>query len=253
MSSQPDIEIRSYLLGTLSEADQQRIEERLFTVNGFLEELLADEDELIDDYVSNDLDADSRSRFEQHFLSTPERQRKLRFAFALSSYSSRAAVVVPTSLNWWERLKAFWSGQTLVFRYAAVVALFAFVAAFVWLSLPRTFTPKSFATITLSISSGDRAEGPTRIKVKLPQNAGALKIILKLPDMPLPARGYRVELINDKGTTESLEIAEQNAQTLAVVLTMSQLVRGDNAFRLYASKSDGGEERINGNYFFTVE
>lgn len=241
------------------------MEERLLTESGFLEELLVGEEELIDDYVSDDLSLDSRLRFEQHFLCTPDRKQKLRFAFALRRYVSQASEpvagkskedkteVLPTGLNWGVRFKAFWSGQTLAFRFAMAVAVIAIVVATVWLSRPRPFAPTMFATVTLSISSGDRGGGQTTTKFKLPREVDALKVVLRLPDLSVPARGYRVELINDQGETKALEIAEQEAHSVTVIIPARQLVHGDYALRLYVANSDNTEQRINGNYLFTVE
>lgn len=241
------------------------MDERLLSESAFLEELLVGEEELIDDYVNGDLPAESRLRFEQHFLCTPERQEKLRFAIALGRYTSQAtepgssksqedqAIVLPTNLNWGARFKGLWAGQSLAFRFATAIAMVAFVAAIVWLLLPRTFAPTTYATVTLSISSGDRAEGPTATKIKLPQEVDALKIFLNLPDSSVPAQGYRVEWINDQGVKKPLAIAEQDAQSLTVVIPARQLARGYNALQLYVTNSDGIEQRINGNYLFAVE
>ncbi|MBD0327525.1 MAG: hypothetical protein ICV68_13900, partial [Pyrinomonadaceae bacterium] len=52
---------------------------RLLTEDEFFDELLLGEEELTVDYVNDELTAADRLKFEQHFLSTPERQQKLRF------------------------------------------------------------------------------------------------------------------------------------------------------------------------------
>lgn len=78
--------IKQYLLGELDQDEQRRFEERLLTEDECFEELAAAEDELIDEYVAGALSAHERARFELHFLSTPERHRKLKFARALKKY-----------------------------------------------------------------------------------------------------------------------------------------------------------------------
>ena len=256
-------EIRDYLLGILAEEDQRKMEERLFNETGFLEELTVGEEELIDDYLTNDLSADSHSRFEKHFLCTPERARKLRFARALNRFTSQVSETIISkesgevpeeSQNWIAWLKAFWDGQTLTVRFASAVVAIAIVATISWIVMrPTPFVPTTFATVTLSISSSDRAEGPTRSRVKLPSDIDALKMILKLPESIDPAPGYRVELINGQGATNRLEIAGQDTQSVTVVIPAKGLARGDYALRLYGIKAGGSEQRINGNYFVTVE
>lgn len=72
------------------EEARRRVEQRLLTEPDFLEELLAGEEELIDDYVGDELSGDERLKFERHFLSTPERRRQLSFARALNRYVSES-------------------------------------------------------------------------------------------------------------------------------------------------------------------
>jgi methionine-rich copper-binding protein CopC len=263
INSENHEEIRQYLLGSLSEEIQQRIEERLMTESSFLEELEVCEDELIDDYVNNELDADNRSRFESHFLCAPGRLQKLKFAMALGRYVSLSSDTVETELpdnqvlvkpadpTWTERLSASWNAQSWAFRSVLTVAVIAIIAVALWLSLPRT--PSSFVALTLSISASDRAEGTTATRVTLPLAADALRITLKLPEMSSTSSGLRVELMNDKGVIKPLGIEGLDAQSVTVVIPADQLDRGEYALRLFVIKSDGAEQRVNGNYFFTVQ
>jgi hypothetical protein len=75
--------IRKYLLLQASNLERELVELRLLTDLHFLEYVEMVEDEMIDDYVYNHLSPKDRLRFEQHFLFTPERIEKLRFAQAL--------------------------------------------------------------------------------------------------------------------------------------------------------------------------
>jgi TonB family protein len=68
---------RKYLLGQLSEEQQSRVEECLFTDAEFLEEVELAEDDLIEAYVCGKLSSVERRQFETHFLTTPERRRHL--------------------------------------------------------------------------------------------------------------------------------------------------------------------------------
>src|SRR5215216_3814169 len=79
-------EIISYLLGELKEDEQRRVEERLLTNDEYFDLLLVAEDDLIDNYVRDGLTARERERFEAHFLATPERRDRLRFANVLKDY-----------------------------------------------------------------------------------------------------------------------------------------------------------------------
>src|SRR6478752_4605262 len=95
--------IRKYLLGTLSEPELSEIEQELF----FNEELsrAADliEDEIIEQYLDQELDARERKAVKTHFLRPPARRQKLDFARLLrhrfeSTASSNSSVAPEPSL-----------------------------------------------------------------------------------------------------------------------------------------------------------
>src|SRR5262245_14939103 len=79
-----------YLLGQLGDQEQRQLEERLMTQDDAFEQLQVLEDELIDEYLKNELPVQDREDFEKHFLSAPERREKLRFAEAFRSYVATA-------------------------------------------------------------------------------------------------------------------------------------------------------------------
>lgn len=79
--------IKSYLLGDqIDENARQQIERRLMTDDVFAEELAICEDELIDDYLDGRLNRDEQSRFENHFLLSPEVRERLQFARAFRTH-----------------------------------------------------------------------------------------------------------------------------------------------------------------------
>lgn len=95
-----EVELRRYLLGELSQEAQVSVEARLFLDSEYLLELKAAEDELIDDYVYDDLPLEVREKLETHFLSSPERQDDVRIARALKKYiSSETASVAPPAAD----------------------------------------------------------------------------------------------------------------------------------------------------------
>src|SRR3990172_9249313 len=85
-NGQQDDALRDYLLGGLTEDAKEQLERRFMTEDGDFQELLIEEEELVDDYVRDQLSEPDRLRFESHFLCTPERRRKLRFAATLREY-----------------------------------------------------------------------------------------------------------------------------------------------------------------------
>ncbi|MFH1573965.1 MAG: hypothetical protein ABIG68_08265 [Acidobacteriota bacterium] len=84
-------DIRGYLLGDLTHETQEELERKLMTDDDFHQQILMAEDDLVDEYLSGQLAASQRQRFEEHFLRSPERQQKLRFARALHEYLNMVA------------------------------------------------------------------------------------------------------------------------------------------------------------------
>lgn len=79
-----------YLLGELSEGDEVNVEKRFFEDSDFLDELRSTERDLIDSYVRGELTGNVRVRFEQRFLTEPERRSRVMFAVALAKSISRS-------------------------------------------------------------------------------------------------------------------------------------------------------------------
>lgn len=93
--------LRQYLLGTLDEKEQLALEQRLLLDDEEFEQLLIAEDELTDAYARAALSPPDQERFEQHFLATPERQQKLRFAQAWRRYLDHTAEQAAQSKSGW--------------------------------------------------------------------------------------------------------------------------------------------------------
>ncbi|MDQ3818242.1 MAG: CHAT domain-containing protein [Acidobacteriota bacterium] len=159
--------LKSYLLGELSQEEARRLlEERILTDDAFFEELLIAEDELIDDYLKNALTDEEKSRFEDHFLLTEERRRKLKFARALKKYVSEetfeatekapAIVLKPQHTS---RLSAFFGSPLRA--VAAVLILAALGAGFWRLFLYQSDVMKGM----LALKSAYREQRPTEARI----------------------------------------------------------------------------------------
>lgn len=79
-----------YLLGELPEAQQVEIEDSAFQSQQYVQDILAVESDLIDEYVRGEIPLNNREQFERHFLAAPERRRKVEFARALAAVSSES-------------------------------------------------------------------------------------------------------------------------------------------------------------------
>jgi anti-sigma factor RsiW len=243
--------IRLYLLGQLSDGAGEEMERELLSNEEAFTELLIVEDELTDEYVNGGLSPDERAGFEKHFLAAPERQENLRFARAFDRFVSTArsneekvaAAGTPAS----------WHSQTFLFRATAAVAVVAILLGAWWILRSRTPAGQNFATISLTLSAGERSEGTQAATVKLLPDADGLKAVLKLPDRSVPAARYRVEVEHESGARNTVEVTAQDAHSLTVVIPASILKRGQNSLKLFATSADGNEQRVPGSYLFTVE
>ncbi|MGA9767405.1 MAG: hypothetical protein WBV94_00075 [Blastocatellia bacterium] len=79
-----------YLLGELSEQEQEQIEENYFDDDEFFDRMLVVEDELIDAYVGHRLSISEQERFENHFLRSPDRRKRVELAKAWAGFFSRS-------------------------------------------------------------------------------------------------------------------------------------------------------------------
>src|SRR5215471_4881323 len=107
-----------YLLGDLSEEEQVEIEDHAFGDPQHLLYLQAVESDLIDEYVRDRLTKSERRQFEDRFLASAERRRKVDFARALASVapefrtmdSTVRADLAPRPVKWQTSLAAFLRG-----------------------------------------------------------------------------------------------------------------------------------------------
>ncbi len=91
-----------FLLGEMPEDGRLLLEERLFTDDRFYEQVLAIQEELVDDYVQDKLSSSRRARFEEYFLQSPRRRERVEFAAAFSRALASPGPRPLASIPWWE-------------------------------------------------------------------------------------------------------------------------------------------------------
>jgi hypothetical protein len=253
-----DERIVAYLLGELPEEESEQFEEECFAGEDWPEEVRAAEHDLVDAYLRKELTPEQRQHFEHNYLTTEKRQKRVATAAALLGHveklgGEKTAEQEHDWPNWLSGFIAFWRGQSWAMRAGLAVGLIAVVVGTVWLARSRTNPPRVFATLTLTIAEGNRAEGTQEVRVKLPPDADALRIYLKLPARAVGAARYRVELEGEEGEKSPVDVAGRDAETVTIEIPATRLKRGQYALRLFAVRPDGAEQRVSGLYYFINE
>jgi hypothetical protein len=81
----------SFLLGALPEAEAERLDELSVADDEFADALNVAENDLIDSYVRGELSPELRKRFNDHYLVSPHRRTKVRFAQSLAAFGNERA------------------------------------------------------------------------------------------------------------------------------------------------------------------
>jgi methionine-rich copper-binding protein CopC len=152
-----------------------------------------------------------------------------------------------------EQIRAFWSNQSLVSRFATTFAAIVIVAGVLLLTIPGTRTSGTYALVTLTISNSERAGGSETKSVRLEPGSSGIRIELILPNQIPQSKSYRVELIDEEEVARNLKIEQQTEASLVVVVPANEISPGSYIVRLYAVNPDGNEQRIHGNYLFAVQ
>jgi len=75
-----DETLKQYLLGEISDDEGDRIERRYLADRAFFDQLLAVEDDLVDEYVGQELGSEERQQFEHKLLATSKQRERLQNA-----------------------------------------------------------------------------------------------------------------------------------------------------------------------------
>lgn len=157
-----DNEIRAYLLGTLSPASREQIEDSLLVSDEGLAQLELVEEELLDDYLTGQLGATELPAFERNFLTTQARQSKLEYLRAIRDIAARTETqttmqsvpnnVIPFRAKAPNAPRSFTRATWL--RLAAALLLVGTAALFAWRLWPRTSNNESLIALNRAYATG---------------------------------------------------------------------------------------------------
>lgn len=259
--------IREYLLGQLSSEQLSEFEERLLTENDLFEELEIGEDELVDEYLREELTPADRAGFESHFMAAPEHREKLNFARAFrKSLTNRVglpdqapspaqsaeprvvedsgqeapAVLAPAKKSWFE----FLGIRNPAFGYATAAALVLIVVGVSWVVWRRTSAPRDPGRVhSVVLASGlTRGDGEAPKKVAVSADIDTLRLQLLLPDNRY--QSYEATLLDPEGraltTPPNLTTETVNGQPAVTFdIPANLLPPGDYRVKLSGLNPDG--------------
>jgi len=259
----PELEatLRRFVLGGLDEAARSALEEQLVTEPDVFEALGVVEDELIEEYLDGTGSDPDRAAFEQNFLTSPQRQGRLRLAKSLRRHASHGkstetARPQPISKAGTPRWQPAW--------LALAAALVLSLAGNLWLanrsaqpspaavSVPATEPASPNAIFTLA--TGLLRSGGSLTRVTVPSGAEVVRLRLQLPDaVSYPT--YRTTMLDEDGseiwTVAKLRVLNADTSAVVVVVPAELLSRGDYQVRLSGQK-DAGEPEVVGTYTFRI-
>lgn len=246
-------QIKQYLLGTLDPESSELLEERLLKDENLLEEVSAAENDMVHEYLTGALSEQDKERFVSHFLSTPERQRKLKFFSTLQKTLKRLPAEPDDALprSWKRFLPAFLRDDSLwpKLSLAAVTVLLFFVAS--WLAArswrERAGNP-TLASVTYRLSPSGMRETGELTKVALPAGARAAELLLPLAQDEYTA--YRATLVADgnveRFAREDLQATTttDNKRVVRFLVPAEVLTRGEYRVKLSGLGTDRSWEGV---------
>ena len=241
---------RRYLLGQLTDDEEQKLEERLLSEDDLFQEVELTKDELAQEYASGELTAKERKWLQENFLASSEGKQKHEFAKTFDHYVSKHRAQ-RKSVSLIERLRELWSIHPQLLP-AATTAAVLIIAIGIYTIIPSP-TPRSFANLTVTNSPGTRSTVPDTVPPSVTLRADVLKLTLILPQAASPGSAFRVDVLRGNDVPQTFDTTAQDPQSITVEIPANQLPRGQYVATVSAIDASGNANRVSGNYNFKVE
>jgi hypothetical protein len=254
LNNHDQAQIRQYLLGKLSEAEQEKIEERLMVDDELFDEFEASKDELVEEYCAGDLGRAERDWFENHYLASTEGRQRQAFTMTMDHYLRRqAADPAPRPVSpvqpptFFERFATFVRTQPWAVATATAMVLVVAVA-FIWSRNSQGQIYEATLRFTSLKRGGDEVPPPT--KIQLPPNTGQVKFHLQLPKPAAAGTTYTATL-SDQVNTNNVTVESIEPDSVTVSIPRRQLSRAWYMLDLTATTPNRNVQTFS--YSFIVE
>lgn len=267
-----DALLRAFLLGKIDDEERERIEGLFLTDSQERERLLSAEQDLIEDYLEDNLTPEDKEKFIAIYAQTPEQRQKLRITGSIKNWAIREAALPQangTKISVWSRLRTL---KPVFVIPIAVAAMIAIVVAVVWLNgredrrhraieqeLAQLNSPASLrealpGTVSADLSPGAvrGAERETEIKKTVDVHVIELRLAWVQTER---YSSYQAEIkgvgIDKSLTTPKLQAENDRGYFVRVKLPADRLDRGQYQVRLSGINTDGTTGLVE-EYLFTV-
>ncbi len=181
--------ITQYLLGSLPDAETERLDELSLADDEFAEAIEVAEKDLVDAYVQGDLKGTALAQFKSHYMGSPLRREKVLFAQTLSSYSEKH-IIAPAD-----------SAATEDATARKRASLFSFLPVFA-LPLPAWQWTTAFAMLALLIAGGWLVFENLRPHQQMTETR-------PVPDAPAPREQERPQKVEEARAPDATNSQEQ--------------------------------------------
>jgi hypothetical protein len=228
--------IRRYLLGVLSDTEQESVEQRLLTEKDFFNRFLVIEERLTDEYAHGFLNNQEKRHFETRFMKAPQRREAVGFAKAFNRYISEEtarerAGSLPARGDVILNSRSL-PGRASTYRAlgAAALVCILLVGGGIWLLVENARLRRQIAVERISI--GEREEGLQQaIEEQRADNA-------RLSSELVEARNNLTGLEEEMARLKDLDKTATTSNTVSLLLTAG-LTRGtESSKRIYLTGDD---------------
>lgn len=242
--------IREYLLGRLSDEEQEKIEERLMVDDELFEELEISKDELIEEYSAGELSQAEHEWFERNYLASPEGRQRYTFSRALGCLDQRQQrhiAPAPQPVSFFAQLRAFFNWRRWALAAASAAMLLTIATTTFFLRRQPVFV-----SFDLTSNVANRSPGARQYhRITLTPDIDEVRFTLQLPQSDTPRTAYVVELDNQTDFTTFTPL-EQNQNTVLVTIPANKLSPGLYALNLQKRLPDGTLQREPWAYYIEI-
>lgn len=264
-----DTLLRQYLLRRVDDDERQRIETLFLTDSRARDRVLAAEQELIEDYLEDNLTTEDKKIFVSQYARTPEQQRKLRINKSIKHWAVTETKATPISNSIWSRFVAPLRSRPAFAVPVAVAILIALAITYVWLNrrmeywavqkevaqlnTPASLSQKLPQTVSLRLTPVTARSGEAQNQVTKRSDIRTVELYL-LTIQPERYSTYHavVQRVGDKEPIATTDVGAENGNTIHMRLPVRILNSGSYRVRLSGIADDGSSGPIE-EYTFSVD